>query len=46
MKPNDKLNIWGLKEAIPRMMADEDKDRYKSIFLTTFFAFVGTLVSH
>lgn len=46
MKPGAKLDILGLKDGVPKMMGDTEKERYKSVFLRPFFMLVGTLVSH
>lgn len=44
MKPNAKLDIWGLKNQIPYMMANHDLDRYKTVFLNTYFVVVSTKI--
>lgn len=44
MKPTSKLNVWELKDIIPKMMADEDPDHYKSVFLNTVFIFTSTKI--
>lgn len=44
MKPKATIDIWGLKDTLPKMMADEDRDRYKSVFLSTIFIRISTRI--
>ncbi|WAC41194.1 hypothetical protein [Pedobacter sp. SL55] len=44
MKPNEKLDIWGLRNILPQMMANDDLERYKAVFLNTYFVIVSTKI--
>ncbi|MFN0292480.1 hypothetical protein [Pedobacter helvus] len=44
MNPSSRLDTWGLKNGVPSMFADDDQDRYKSVFLRTIFMLVSTKI--
>jgi len=44
MKSNAKLDVWGLRNQIPQMMADNDLERYKTVFLNPYIVIVSTKI--
>lgn len=44
IKSNSKLDVWGLKDGIPKMMGDFDSNRFKAVFFSAFFTYVSTKI--